>query len=78
MLRRYHLILDQFGWRYPLGGEALLKHRTRYAVFQKSGNMHTILITMFLNFNEKALMQTTQIPPNMWTTKINHLENEVG
>jgi len=35
MLRRYHLILDQFGWRYPLGGEALLKHRTRYAVFLK-------------------------------------------
>jgi len=33
MLRRYHLILDQFGRRYPFGCKALLKHRTRYAVF---------------------------------------------
>lgn len=33
MLRRYHLILDQFGRCYPLGGKTLLKHRSRYAVF---------------------------------------------
>lgn len=36
VLGRYHLVLDEFRRCNPLGGEALLKHRARYAMEWKS------------------------------------------